>query len=176
MQYGDLMQKNLRFVLIPIAMLLITAAVSGFSISSANYTLSQDGSGTVDLQYQLNETEQAQYDLINKLMDLKTIGKEELKRTLNRDVVVMSLSPQTVQLKVENISTINGTAMSTPSFTYVPVESLVDPSLGWIVQKFKINFVPHTSTIVFPDGYQETFTDAGTIPAITHQVSSGNQS
>lgn len=170
------MQNYLYFILIPLALIAATTAVSGFSISSANYTLLDDGSGIVDLQYHLNASEKTQYDLINKLLDLKSIGKKELEKSLNRNVTVMSLSPDSVQLKIAKMAMVNGTNVSTPSFTYVQVEDLVDPSLAWVVQKFEINFIPHSSTIIFPDGYQETFLENETIPGINHQLYTVNMS
>ncbi|PKL60772.1 MAG: hypothetical protein CVV33_00975, partial [Methanomicrobiales archaeon HGW-Methanomicrobiales-4] len=172
---GDLMQIFVRIIVLLLSFLFLSTGVSAFSLSSITYTLAEDGNGIVDLQYQLNGTEKLQYDLITKALDMKVIGKKELEKALQREVTVTSLTSESVQLNVIDMAEVNGTTMTTSSFTYVPVESLVDPSLSWIVQRFDINFIPHTSTIMFPDGYQETFTDADSIPTIIHTLASENQ-
>lgn len=168
------MQKFVQITVIILAFLSLSAGVSAFSISSITYTIGADGNGTVEMQYHLNETEKLQYDLITNTLDLKAIGREELEKSLKREVTVTSLTPESVMLHVIDMAEVNGTTMITPNFTYVPVESLIDPSLSWIVKKFEINFIPNTSTIIFPDGYNETFKDAGTIPEITHTFASVN--
>jgi len=162
----------IRIATITIILLSIAAGVSAFSISEITYTVGEDGNGTVDMQYQLNGTEKFQYDLITKAIDLKAIGKEELEKALHREVTVNSITPKSVQLNVVDMASVDGDQMTTPTFTYLPVESFVDPSLLWIVQKFDINFIPHTSTVVFPDGYSESFSDTDTIPGIVHSLSS----
>lgn len=165
---GDLMKTLFQIILIFLALLSFPAGVSAFSISSITYTIEEDGNGTADLQYHLNGTEKLQYDLITKALDLKVIGREELRKSLHREITVTSLTPESLSLSVVDMAEMEGTSMVTPSFTYVPVESLVDPRFSWVIQRFDINFIPHTSTVIFPDGYRETFTDAKTIPKITH--------
>lgn len=171
---GDLMQIYVRIIVIFLVVITFFGAVSAFSISSATYTIDEDGDGSVVLEYQLNGTEKQQYDLITRLLDLKSIAKEEVKRSLNREITVTSITPESVKLLVDEMAEMNETTVSTSSFTYVPMESLVDPSLFWVIQRFDINFIPHTSTIIFPDGYKETFTDVDTIPNLTHTLTSGN--
>nr|WP_319537745.1 hypothetical protein [uncultured Methanospirillum sp.] len=162
----------IKIAIVALILFFLSAGVSAFSISEITYTVGDDGNGIVDMQYQLNGTEKLQYDLITKALDMKKIGKMELEKALKREVVVDSITPESVHLTVYNIATVNQSEITTPSFTYVPVDSLVDPGLFWILQKFDINFIPHVSTVVFPDGYKESFTDAQTIPGITHTVSS----
>lgn len=164
------MQRYIRILTILSAMLIFSAGVSAFSISSVTYTIGNDGNGTVDMQYQLNDTEKLQYDLITKALDLKAIGKSELEKTLHRNVTVTSLNPDSLSMIAIDMAKVEGNTMTTPEFTYLPVESLVDPSLLWIVKKFDINFIPHTSTIVFPDGFNKTFTDIKTIPSLNHTL------
>ena len=165
-----IMSSLIRISILLLCLLPMIAGVSAFSITSITYTIENDGNGTVDLQYQLNGSEKLQYDLITNVLDIKTIGKEELEKSIHREVTVSSLTPESVKLSVLNLASVNGNIITTPSFTYVPVESLVDPSLLWIVEKFDINFIPHNSIITFPDGYTESFTDAETIPEITHSI------
>jgi|GEM_PF-2501329 len=162
-----------RLIIITFIILIffcMAAGVSAFSISEITYSVEYDGNGTVDMIYQLNGTEKLQYDLITKALDIKKIGKAELEKALKREVVVDSITPESVHLTVYNMATVNQNEITTPSFTYVPVESLVDPGLQWIVQRFDINFIPHTSKVIFPDGYEESFTDTLTIPGITHSL------
>jgi hypothetical protein len=166
------MSTYIRIIIIGFIFFLLVAGVSALSISQITYTVAQDGNGTVDMNYHLNSTEKLQYDLITKAIDLKSIGKKELEKALNREVVVQSITPESVQLSVYNMASVNKDTITTPSFTYVPVESLVEPSLYWIIQRFNIDFTPHISKVVFPDGYSESFTDAETIPEITHQLTS----
>lgn len=168
----ELMFPFTRIIIIGLIFLLSVAGVSALSISQITYTVEQDGNGTVDMDYQLNSTEKLQYDLITKVLDLKSIGKKELEKALKREVQVQSITPESVQLSVYNMATIDSGTITTPSFTYVPVESLLEPSLYWIIQKFNIDFTPHISKVVFPDGYSESFTDAETIPVIVHQLTS----
>ncbi|MDD1724105.1 MAG: hypothetical protein LUQ07_03130 [Methanospirillum sp.] len=161
-----------RYLIITGILLLSLSAsgVSAFSISVVNYTLGTDGNGSVEMEYHLNDTEKAQYDLITSVIDLKAIGKKELEKAFNREVAVSSLSPESLTLQVIGMATVNGSEMTTPSFTYVPVESLVEPDLLWIVKKFDIGFIPESSTITFPDGYTQSFTDVKTIPGIVHTL------
>ncbi len=168
----EIMTYVIRIAIVALILFFLAAGVSAFSISEITYTVGDDGNGIVNMQYQLNGTETLQYDLITKALDLKSIGKAELEKALSREVVVNSITPESVQLTVYDMATVDQSQITTPSFTYVPVESLVDPNLLWIVQKFDINFIPHVSTVVFPDGYKESFSDAQTIPGITHTVSS----
>lgn len=167
----ELMFPFIRITVIGLILLISVAGVSALSISQITYTVAQDGNGTVDMNYQLNSTEKLQYDLITKVLDLKSIGKKELEKALKREVTVQSITPESVQLSVYNMATVDSGTITTPSFTYVPVESLVDPSLHWIIQKFDIDFTPQISKVIFPDGYSESFTDADTIPEIVHQIS-----
>lgn len=166
----DLMSTFIRFIIVGFILLLLISGVSAFSISQITYTVNEDGDGAVEMNYQLNSTEKLQYDLITKALDLKSIGKKELEKALNREVTVQSISPESVQLSVYDMATINNGAITTPSFTYVPVESLVDPSLYWVIQRFDIDFTPHISKVVFPDGYSESFADTNTVPEIVHQL------
>lgn len=162
---------NRYLIIVGILLLLMSASsVSAFSISTVNYILETNGSGSVEMQYHLNDTEKSQYSLITSAIDLKAIGKKELEKAFNREVTVSSLSPESLTLQIIGMATVNGSEMTTPSFTYVPVESLLEPKLAWIAKKFDINFIPDSSTITFPDGYSQSFTNVGTIPEIVHTL------
>lgn len=135
-----------------------------------NITVNSDNSCTVYMQYHLETSEKLQYALITILVDPSIIGKQELEKLMQKPVTITSITAESAIFTISDLINQNGGDFVTPSFEYLPAESLVDKNLQWIVQKFKINFIPQVTTITFPDGYQERFYDSKKIPSLRHQV------
>ncbi|PKL59902.1 MAG: hypothetical protein CVV33_05445, partial [Methanomicrobiales archaeon HGW-Methanomicrobiales-4] len=86
-----------------------------------------------------------------------------------------SINGESAKFIISNLITQNGDEFITPSFEYLPAESLVDKNFQWIVKKFEINFIPRVTTITFPDGYQERFINTKKIPSLHHRIVSEAQ-
>ena len=64
----------------------------------------------------------------------------------------------------------NGTVtLKTPSLSFEAAQKVLESY--WFAPLISPDFSPTVTKVQFPDGYEETFSDAISIPAITHTYS-----
>lgn len=159
-----------------ISLMLITiSGVQAISISTVDVNINPDGSGTVDMQYQMNGTEKLQYALVSSVLDISAIGQKELEKSLGKPVSVTSVNTESASFVIRDLVTQKDGEYVIPSIRYMPVESVLDPNLLWVLKKININFIPGETTVTFPDGYQEKFKEEQVIPSIRHKEAQNPQ-
>lgn len=124
------------------------------------------------MNYHLDPAEKLQYALINSLLDPSVIGKQQLEKAIHKPVTITSITTESASIIITDLATQTGDEYVTPSFEYVPAESLLDEDLQWIAKKFKIDFIPRKTTITFPDGFHKTFNNIQKVPSLRHRITS----
>jgi hypothetical protein len=60
--------------------------------------------------------------------------------------------------------------MTTPQISFARAQEILQRY--WFAPLISADFAPRVTTITFPDGYQATFNDVLSIPAVSHEIAS----
>ncbi len=149
--------------------LSISYGANALEIDLLEISVNSDGSAQVDAYYTLNEQEKTQYDLITRLINPISAGNEQMGRLLHKTVQFQSITPEYTGLYIERYASLKGQVLTTPKIMFENTISLGGKNMVWLFQRFNISPIPHNTTIIFPDGYSESFFDSSVIPSISHR-------
>ena len=101
---------------------------------------------------------------------------EELQKAIDertdQEVEVLDATSSSASFLVPGyitpVSSSEGMTYTTPSIDFSKAEEILKGY--WFASLITIDLSPETTTITFPDGYSESFTNEIEIPSVTHTV------
>lgn len=149
---------------------LAVMPAQAFTAKTLTVTLDENGNAQADMQYELSFTEQAAVFL--HAADPATTLQSALEQNLNRPVTVVSADMSSAEVLVSSFATVSSkdgtTTMTTPAFSFASAQQAIKNQ--WYAPLISADFAPQTTTITFPDGYQDTHYSQISIPSVSHQI------
>lgn len=164
---GSLLVSRLILVFM---VLTSVSGVQAFEISNLQIQIETDGSASVQVFYTLSEYEKGQYVLITSFLNPVSFGEEQFEKLLGRPVTIYSVSSDSAILRVSNIAKVRDGEVITPAFNFTSDFQKGDNYLITLMERFELSFIPAITTITFPDGHSEIFSQVTSIPSIRHQM------
>ena len=164
--------KILPFVL-GIILLVALAAVpaSAFKAQDLSIVVLPNGDAQVDFSYQLTWLEQAAVfaQIVNPAQQLQSA----IEQNFHVPVTVSRVSSGETVLVISSfappVQGTAGTTYTTPALSFARAQEALNRY--WFAPLIQPDFAPAITTVTFPDGYQQTFTNQIAIPSISHTVS-----
>jgi hypothetical protein len=161
-------------ILCTVALLLLLAAAvlpaSALTSDALEVAVNETGDAEVDFQFTLTWYERVAVWL-NLISPADTM-KEALSAYSDKEVDVLSVTDASTSMLVYGFARVeaaeNATLYRTPELRFADSEAIA--AQYWFGPLLDIDTTPAVTTITFPDGYFETFSDAQTIPSIEHQI------
>jgi hypothetical protein len=160
-------------ILCAVALLLAAAAfpVSALTSDALDITVvNETGDATVDFTFSLTWYERVAVWL--NLMNPADTMKEALSTYSDKEVDVLSVNDASTSMLVYGFAGVeqgeNATLYRTPELRFADSEAVA--AQYWFGPLLDIDTTPALTTVTFPDGYNETFVDAQTIPPIEHEI------
>jgi hypothetical protein len=154
-----------------LVVLLAVMPAQAFTAKTLTITLNGNGDAQADMQYDLSFVEQAAifFHAANPSAELQNA----LQDNLNRPVTVVSADMSSAEVIIPSFATVvqsgGATTITTPAFSFANAQQAVRNE--WYGSLISADFAPQTTTITFPDGYQASFDDQISIPAVSHTIS-----
>jgi len=146
---------------------LVAAPVASFTAQSLTITVGTDGNAQADFRYTLE-------GLVENAIP-ESMLEDQLKKGLATsdeppDVTAFDKSGATLIMKhfAQLSDTSTGTEYLTESLDFTKAKQALDSSA--VSSVITADFTPHTTAVIFPDGYTQTYTDSSLLPAIRHVV------
>jgi hypothetical protein len=164
--------KKMHFAIISLCILaVVIMPVQAFTAKSLTITLAPDGDARVDLHYELSFLEQTAVFL--RLADPAAELKKAFDSHSSEPVTVPQATSTSAVVLIPGFATINeGTRqvrMITPSVSFEKAQQVMNGY--WFAPLVSPDFSPAVTTVIFPDGYQENFSDVISIPSLSHTLS-----
>jgi len=162
------------YLLLACLCLLAFAVVpaQAFTAKSLTVTLAPNGDARITMQYDLSVVEQGA--VFFRIADPAAELKKAFDSNTKRQVTVNSVTSSSADMVVPSYARItqnNGvTTMTSPAISFARAQEVLKNY--WFAPLVSANFAPKVTTITFPDGYQATFNNALSIPAVPHTLSS----
>nr|WP_319375315.1 hypothetical protein [uncultured Methanoregula sp.] len=141
-----------------------------FTAKTLTVALAPNGDAHITMQYDLNFLEQSA--VFFRMADPANELKKAFDSNTNRQVTVNSVTSSSADFVVPSYAQVtqgNGTTtMTSPEISFARAQEVLKKY--WFAPLISANFAPQVTTITFPDGYQETFTNSITMPSITHTM------
>lgn len=160
-------------VLLAALLLLSTVAYPAlaFQADSLTISLDQDGNANVAFTYHLSWVEY--FAVFLRIADPGTEIRQALEDNLHKPVTVQSAGTDSTYLTVEGFATVEKSdgniTLDTPALSFEAAQKVLESY--WFASLISPDFSPTVTKVQFPDGYEETFSDAISIPAVTHTYS-----
>ena len=147
-----------------------TMPVQAFTMKSLTITLAPDGDAEIDMQYDLSFIEQSAvfFRIADPAAELKKAFETKAdqpvtvtKATSSSSVVIV---PAFASVTEEN----NQTWMKSPTVSFERAQKILNSY--WFAPLISPDFSPAITTVVFPDGYRETWHDLISIPSVSHPI------
>jgi len=152
----------------------VVMPAQAFTAKTLTITLSPNGDAHASFQYDLSWMEQAAvfFQIANPTAELQT----GLENEFGKPVTVNSFTTSSADVIIPSFAYVSQSGDSgslvTPSFSFSRVQQAVNKY--WFAKFISPNFTPEVTTIVFPDGYTETYYSRTTIPTIAHRLARGS--
>jgi hypothetical protein len=141
-----------------------------FTAKTLTVTLAPNGDAQITMQYDLSFLEQSA--VFFRMADPATELKKAFDSNTNREVTVNSVTSSSADFVVPSYARVtqkDGTmTMTSPEISFSRAQEVL--KRYWFAPLISANFAPQQTIIIFPDGYQETFSNALTMPSITHTM------
>jgi hypothetical protein len=156
---------------IMVTLLLLSAvACPALALQADTLTISLDREGNADVVFTYHLTWLEYFAVFLKIGDPGSEIKNALEDNLHRPVTVQSAGTDSTSLTVEGFALVersNGiTTLRTPALSFAAAEKVLQSY--WFAPLVSPDFSPAVTKVRFPDGYEETFFDKISIPALTH--------
>jgi len=141
-----------------------------FTMKTLTITLAQNGDAKIDMQYDLSLFEQSAvfFRIADPAAELKSAFEVQSKEP----VTVTQATSSSAVVIVPSFATVtsgNGkTVMVSPAVSFERAQKVLNTY--WFSPLISPDFSPSTSTIVFPDGYRETWHEQISIPSVSHRI------
>jgi methyl coenzyme M reductase subunit C len=141
-----------------------------FTVKSLTMTLAPDGYAQVDMQYDLTLFEEGA--IFFRISDPATELKKAFDSNSQYPVTVTRATGSSAKVLIPSFASSNSegdiTTMVTPSLSFEKAQRVLDHY--WFAPLISPDFSPDVTTIIFPDGYQESFYNLLVIPSVPHQL------
>jgi hypothetical protein len=171
---GDKTSMKSSYVLAGIfvlALLSVTLPVQAFTAKNLDITVQDTADAIITFDYDLTWYEHAA--VFMRIADPGRELRTALETSYGKPVVVTRADGGTTRLVVkgfasqqESESTVT---MMTPALSFGEAEKILNQY--WFARVITPDFSPEVTTVRFPDGYAETFSNQISIPAIVHTLS-----
>ncbi len=141
-----------------------------FTMKTLTITLAQNGDAEIDMHYDLSLFEQSA--VFFRIADPAAELKSAFEVTSKEPVTVTQATSSSAVVIVPSFATVtsgNGkTVMVSPAVSFERAQKVLNTY--WFSPLISPDFSPSTSTIVFPDGYRETWHEQISIPSVSHHI------
>ncbi|MFH0966974.1 MAG: hypothetical protein V1862_04740 [Methanobacteriota archaeon] len=155
---------SIIFLLILIGILPVQA----FTADSLSVEVMQSGDARIIFNYTLTLPEQ--FAVYLKVADPNAELKKALESNFHHPVTIESVTNGSVRFMVSSFATLSEKdgkiRMETPAISFTMAEKVLKKY--WFAPLVHPDYSPQTTTILYPDGYTETFTNQIEIPKTSH--------
>jgi hypothetical protein len=169
------MNMKRALILLGIVFLAICFAATpaqAFTAKNLDVVVKEDMSAIITFDYELSWVENIA--VFMRIADPGAELKKALESNYKKPVTVTVADGGRSQFMVEGFASVqerNGTVlMRTPALSFVEAEKVLNQY--WFAPFITPDFSPEVTTVRFPDGYVEDFSNQISIPAIEHTLSS----
>jgi hypothetical protein len=156
-------------VILVLALLSVTPPVQAFTAKNLDIAVQDTSDAIITFDYDLSWYEHAA--VFVRIADPGRELKTALENSYGLPVMVIQADGGTTRLVVKGFASrqeSDGTVtMTTPALSFREAEKILDQY--WFARFITPDFSPEVTTVRFPDGYAETFSNQISIPAIQHQ-------
>lgn len=141
-----------------------------FTMKTLTITIAQNGNAEMDIQYDLSLFEQSAvfFRITDPAAELKSAFGTQSKEPVTVKKATSS-SAIVIVPSFATITNVNGkTGMETPAVSFERAQKILNTY--WFAPLISPDFSPATTTIVFSDGYRETWHEQISIPSVSHQI------
>ncbi|MEI7856753.1 MAG: hypothetical protein WCH85_04540 [Methanomicrobiales archaeon] len=141
-----------------------------FTTKTLTITVAENGNAEMDMQYDLSLFEQSAvfFRITDPAAELKSAFGTQSKEP----VIVSKATSSSAIVVVPSFATITNvnekTGIETPAVSFERAQKILNTY--WFAPLISPDFSPATTTIVFPDGYRETWHEQISIPSVSHQI------
>jgi len=160
-----------KVILALVSCCLVAAAaapVQAFTAKSLTITLAPDGDATLDMQYDLSLIEESA--VFFRIADPAAELKNAFDTHSSSPVIVPSATDTSAEVIIPGFADVarSGpeTRMTTPGLSFARAQEVMDGY--WFAPLVSPDFSPAVTTVIFPDGHRDTYSDALTIPSVNH--------
>lgn len=158
---------GLNVCLLIICLSLITAPAAAFTAESLTITVDKTGNATAEFRFTLE-------GFVENAIP-ESVLEEELRSGLSTsdeppDVIAFDKSAATLLMKRFALvsDTDTGTEYITGYMNFSKAEEALKSSA--VSSVISADFTPQKTTVIFPDGYKQEYTDSAVLPSIRHTV------
>lgn len=162
-----------KFVLLATGICLLALMVmpaQAFTMNSLSISLDPAGNAQINANYDLTFLEQSAVFL--KLADPAKELQSAFNSGTSQPVTVTAVTSSSAQILVPgfaSVSTKDGkTIMTTPKVSFERAEKVL--KTYWFAPLVTADFSPAVTTVTFPDGYRQSYSDQISIPSVAHQI------
>ena len=161
------------FVLAGILVLALLSAappVQAFTAKNLDIAVQDTSDAVITFTYDLTWYEHAA--VFMRIADPGRELKTALENSYGKPVVVTQADGGTTRIVVKGFAsrqeTGSSVTMTTPALSFGEAEKILNKY--WFARFITPDFSPEVTTVRFPDGYSETFSNQISIPAIVHTL------
>lgn len=162
--------KRLIIVSTILISVLLVSGASAITINSLDMDIAENGDTTVNFDYSLSFMEKIA--VFTKIADPAAELQNAIDQRTDQEVEVLDTTSGSTTLFIPEYikpqSSSDGTTYTTPSLDFSQAEEVLKGY--WFAPLITIDLSPGTTTVTFPDGYSESFTNSIRIPSITHAI------
>jgi len=162
-----------KFILLATGICLMALAVmpvQAFTMNSLSINLDNAGNAQIDVNYALTFPEQSA--VFFRLADPAKELQSAFNSGTSEPVTVTSATSSSAHIVVPSFASVSDaggkTVMTTPAVSFARAENVL--KTYWFAPLVTADFSPSVTTITFPDGYKQYYSDQITIPAVAHQI------
>jgi hypothetical protein len=141
-----------------------------FTMKSLTITLAQDGNAEIDMQYDLSLIEQSA--VFFRIADPAAELKKAFETKADQPVTVIKATSSSSIVIVPAFASVtevnNQTWMKSPTVSFERAQKILNTY--WFASLISPDFSPAITTVIFPDGYRETWHDQISIPSVSHPI------
>jgi hypothetical protein len=164
------MKKFILPITLICLMTLVVMPAQAFTMHSLSIDVDPAGTAQVDLNYELTFFEQGA--VFFKIADPASELQKAFDSGSSAKTTVISAGPSSARVLVPNfasVSTKDGvTIMTTPAVSFERAEKVLKNY--WFAPLVAADFSPSVTMVTFPDGYQESFYNPGSIPSVKNAI------
>lgn len=153
-----------------LVLLFAVMPVQAFTARSLTITLSDQGDAVAEMQYDLSLLEQTA--VFFRITDPAAELKKAFDANTLYPVTVPKATSSSATVIIRSFATASGEGSSltmiSPAVSFEKAQRVLDQY--WFAPLLSPDFSPAITTIIFPDGYQETFNNVLAIPSIEHAM------
>lgn len=156
---------------------IVLAALTGmpaqaFTLKALTVQVGENGDATMDIRYELSLLEQSAVFL--KIADPASELKSAFDGRSQAPVTVTGATSSSAQVLVPGFATVTagmeGILITTPVVSFERARDVLNSY--WFAPLVSPDFSPAVTTVIFPDGHYERFSDQSRIPSLTRAIRS----